>query len=130
MYFPLTQKFKEVVASLFDGMMQEVGLDNEQLAELLDRGFNSKQKKVFNQLLLADDFLKFKHLMVNRNKALEAEALKAMQGEAPSHSRPPRNEEEVMKQSLLSEKERLRKLEAEEEEQLRKILEMSKLDAH
>ena len=29
--------------------------------------------------MLADDFLKFKQLMVNRNKALEAQALKAMQ---------------------------------------------------
>lgn len=27
-YLPLTQKFKEMVASLFDGMMQEVGLDD------------------------------------------------------------------------------------------------------
>ena len=53
-------------------MMQEVGLDEEKLAELLDKGFNSKHKKIFHQLLLADDFLKFKHLMVNRNKTLEA----------------------------------------------------------
>lgn len=34
-----------------------------------------------------------------------------------------------MKQSILSEKERLRKLEQEEEEQLRKVLEMSKHEA-
>lgn len=47
--------------------------------------------------------------MVNRNKALEAEALKAMQGDAPSHSKP-RREEDVIKQSLLSEKERQRKI--------------------
>jgi hypothetical protein len=33
---------------------------------------------VFNQLLLADDFLRFKQLMVSRNKTLEAEAIKAM----------------------------------------------------
>jgi hypothetical protein len=60
-------------------MVQEVGLDDDKLAELLDKGFESKHKKIFNQLLLADDFLRFKALMVNRNKALEAEALKALE---------------------------------------------------
>lgn len=73
------QKFKEMVGGLFDGMMEEVGLDNEQLAYLLEKGFESKQRKIFAQLLLVDDFLKFKTLMVNRNKALEAEAMKALQ---------------------------------------------------
>lgn len=60
-------------------MVQEVGLDDDKLAELLEKGFESKHKKIFNQLLLADDFLRFKALMVNRNKALEAEALKALE---------------------------------------------------
>lgn len=53
-------------------MMQEVGLDDEKLAELLERGFTSKHKKIFEQLLLADDFLRFKQLMVKRNKQLES----------------------------------------------------------
>lgn len=77
------QKFKELVASLFDSMVQEVGLDEEKLAELLERGFDGKHKKIFNQLLLADDFLRFKTLMVNRNKALEAEAIKALEKQQP-----------------------------------------------
>lgn len=34
-----TQKFKELVASLFDSMIQEVGLDDDKLAELLEKGF-------------------------------------------------------------------------------------------
>jgi hypothetical protein len=59
-------------------MMQEVGLDDDKLAELLDKGFDSKHKKIFNQLLLADDFLKFKQMMLNRNKSLETEAIKAL----------------------------------------------------
>lgn len=33
------QKFKELVASLFDSVVQEVGLDEEKLAELLEKGF-------------------------------------------------------------------------------------------
>ena len=95
-------------------MMQEVGLDEDKLAQLLDKGFNSKHKKIFNQLLLADDFMKFKHLMVNRNKALEAEAVKALQGDMPQE-KIPKGEDHVLKQSIISEKERLRKIEQEEE---------------
>lgn len=75
------QNFKELVGSLFDGMMKEIGLDDEKLVDLLEKGFESKQKKLFNQLLLCDDFLKFKELMVKRNKALESQALKAMNGQ-------------------------------------------------
>lgn len=75
------QNFKELVGSLFDGMMKEIGLDDEKLVDLLEKGFESKQKKLFNQLLLCDDFLKFKELMVKRNKALENQALKAMNGQ-------------------------------------------------
>lgn len=116
----ISQKFKELVASLFDGMMQEVGLDDEKLAELLEKGFDSKHKKIFNQLLLADDFLKFKQLMVNRNRTLEAEAMKALN---ETHSKVENSkverkkekrlvsEDEVLRLSKLAEDERLRKLE-------------------
>jgi hypothetical protein len=61
-------------------MMEEIGLDQEKLAELLEKGFQSKDRKLFNQLLLADDFLRFKELMLKRNKTLEQEALAAIQG--------------------------------------------------
>ena len=62
-----------MVGTLFDDMVQEVGLDDDQLAQILEKGFeSSKHKKIFNQLLLVDDFLAFKRLMVSRNKALEA----------------------------------------------------------
>ena len=60
-----------MVGNLFDDMTQEVGLDDDQLALVLEKGFEGKHKKVFNQLLLVDDFLQFKKLMVNRNKTLE-----------------------------------------------------------
>jgi hypothetical protein len=46
----------------------------------LEKGFESKEKKYFNQLLLCDDFLKFKELMVKRNKQLEKEAMNAING--------------------------------------------------
>ena len=56
-------------------MMQEVGLTEDRLILILEKGFQSKEKKLFNQLFLCDDFLKFKELMLRRNRALETEAL-------------------------------------------------------
>lgn len=38
--------------------------------------------------MLADDFMKFKNMMVNRNKTLEAEAIKAFQGDSKVVSKP------------------------------------------
>lgn len=52
-------------------MMRDVGLSEEKLVEILEKGFQSKERKLFNQLLLCDDFLKFKDLMLRRNRALE-----------------------------------------------------------
>lgn len=125
-----TQKFKQLVADLFDGMMSEVGLDEEKLAELLEKGFQSKHRKIFNQLLLADDFLRFKQLMVSRNKTLEAEAVKALAEQGQIKHKPQRiTEEDLLRESQRLEQERRRKMEEEEEEQLRKVLEMSKIEA-
>jgi hypothetical protein len=59
------------VGNLVDGMMEEIGMGQDKLAELIEKGLESKQKKIFNQLLLADDFLRFKDLMLKRNKILE-----------------------------------------------------------
>ena len=52
-------------------MMEEIGMSQEKLAEIIERGMESREKKLFNQLLLADDFMRFKDLMLKRNKALE-----------------------------------------------------------
>lgn len=111
-------------------MMSEVGLDEEKLAELLEKGFQSKHRKIFNQLLLADDFLRFKQLMVSRNKTLEAEAVKALAEQGQIKHKPQRiTEEDLLRESQRLEQERRRKMEEEEEEQLRKVLEMSKIEA-
>jgi hypothetical protein len=100
------------VADLFDGMMSEVGLDEEKLAELLDKGFQSKHKKIFNQLLLADDFLRFKQLMVSRNKTLEAEAVKALAEQGQIKQKPHKvSEQDVLRESQRLEQQRRRKIE-------------------
>ena len=41
----------------------------------------NEHKKIFEQLLIADNFLVFKKLLVKRNKELELEAIKSLQEE-------------------------------------------------
>lgn len=86
---------------------------------------------MFNQLLLVEDFLQFKKLMVNRNKSLEKEALRQSGVEVePQKGRPVHGSEDaVLKESMRLEEERRRKMEREEEEMMRKVLEASKLEA-
>lgn len=59
------------MAGLFDSFMQDIGLESDELVELIAKGLESKNKKVFEQLLICDDFMKFKEIMVKRNRALE-----------------------------------------------------------
>ena len=108
-------------------MMTEIGLDEDKLIEILEKGFQSKEKKLFNQLLLCDDILKFKDLILRRNKALETEAVKAMNN--PSRKSKIEKERDMLRSTQNAEQERLKKLEEEEEEMLRKVLEMSKIEA-
>jgi hypothetical protein len=42
------------------------------------RGLRSKQHKLFEQILVVDNFLAFKRIMIKKNKELEFEALRQM----------------------------------------------------
>jgi hypothetical protein len=45
----------------------------------IDYGLHSKNRKIFEQLLIVDNFLVFKKLMVKRNKELELEAMRELE---------------------------------------------------
>lgn len=60
--------------------MQDIGVDDEEyLRKVIEIGLkNKKHKKYFEQLLVVENFLVFKKLMLKRNKELEYEALKEL----------------------------------------------------
>ena len=63
-----------------DNLLREVGIDEETFAKNVEKGLKSKNsKKYFEQLLVIDNFLVFKKLMVKRNKELELEALQELE---------------------------------------------------
>ena len=66
------------MAGLFDSVMEDLGIDQNALVFEIGKGLESKNKKVFEQLLYVEDFLKFKNMMLKRNTTLENEALKQL----------------------------------------------------
>jgi hypothetical protein len=57
-------------------MIEEVGISEKILEKCIISGIKSqKDSKIFNQILICDNFLAFKKIMVSKNKYLEVEAL-------------------------------------------------------
>jgi len=60
-------------------MMAELGITEDKLLEILQAGIKDPEyKRTFEQLLIIDNFLVFRNLMIKRNKELELEALQQL----------------------------------------------------
>jgi len=97
-YMDIYGAFREMVDSLLDMHLQEMGVDaatfGAQCAALSSSPNASAGKEALEQILAVDDFLSFKKMMVKRNMELELEALKMLQGasaevSAATHEAPP-----------------------------------------
>jgi len=62
---------------ILEQFINDVGVDREHFLEVVKAGVANKQhKRIFEQLLLIENFQVFKKLMVKRNKTLELECMK------------------------------------------------------
>lgn len=76
-YTDIFQEFQKIIEGLIDGMVKDLGIAEDQLYGVIKRGLkNSHHRKVFEQLLVIDNFMVFKRLMVKRNRELEIEAMR------------------------------------------------------
>ena len=65
---------------ILEQFINDVGVDREHFLEVVKAGVANKQhKRIFEQLLLIENFQVFKKLMVKRNKTLELECMKRLQ---------------------------------------------------
>ena len=65
---------------ILEQFINDVGVDREHFLEVVKAGVANKQhKRIFEQLLLIENFQVFKKLMVKRNKTLELESMKQLQ---------------------------------------------------
>jgi hypothetical protein len=82
-YTTIHKQFKVMLCSLFDTMMQELGITDQACEEAVKAGLaNPRHRSVFHQLVIANDFLAFKNIMIKRNEQFEAEALQELQKQA------------------------------------------------
>ncbi len=69
-------KYMELIESLLENAMRDLGISNEKFLELAELGLDKpKDKKYFEQIINNEDYLYFKDLMYKRNIQLEQEAL-------------------------------------------------------
>lgn len=67
---------------MLEKFINEIGVNRDQFLDVIKTGVANKQhKRIFEQLLLIDNFIVFKKLMVKRNKQLELECLKELKGD-------------------------------------------------
>ncbi|KRX01960.1 hypothetical protein PPERSA_07605 [Pseudocohnilembus persalinus] len=79
-YTDIHNKFKKQIEIMVDQLMQDIGINEEQFYQMSLIGLRNKNhRKIFEQILIVDNFLVFKKLMVKRNKELELEALKELE---------------------------------------------------
>ncbi|KAJ1625087.1 ADP-ribosylation factor-like 2-binding protein, partial [Pavlovales sp. CCMP2436] len=73
-YMEIYQAFKDMVDSLLEFHLSDMGVTQEQFfAALASNPRTILAKQLLEQLLVIDDFLSFKKMMVKRNAELEAE---------------------------------------------------------
>jgi len=64
---------------MLESFVGDLGVTAEQFLDVIKAGLqNPEHKKIFEQLLLIENFVVFKKLMVKRNKQLELEAIQAL----------------------------------------------------
>lgn len=73
------QEFKKLVEDLLYELMAELDITSDQFYEVCEKAQEHPQhQSIVNQITAVDDFIAFKRLMANRNRALNEEALKIM----------------------------------------------------
>lgn len=69
-------------------MVKELGISDDLLERSLNKGLRSKQHKLFEQILVVDNFEAFKRIMIKKNKELELQALMHLEGKSQVKGHP------------------------------------------
>ncbi|KAL1496094.1 hypothetical protein AB1Y20_014720 [Prymnesium parvum] len=117
-YMDIYAAFREMVESLMEMHMKEMGCTPADFAELCAQyGSTDVGRDVMEQILAVDDFVAFKEMMVRRNMELELESLRALQAlsaRIANHSAAEEEEEMSADERQLQEALELSLKEAEE----------------
>ena len=65
---------------MLEELLKEINITEEKFMAQVEKGLKVEaHKRIFDQLLVVDNFIVFKRLMVKRNKELELEAMRALE---------------------------------------------------
>ena len=71
-YTKIHQEFIGLATLLIESMVEETGITEKTLEKCILKGVKSdKDRKIFQQILLCDNFMAFKKIMITKNKELE-----------------------------------------------------------
>ena len=85
-YLEIFKKFEGMIEILLEGFITELNISEEQFEQQFVLGLQIKRdRKYFEQLIVAQDFEKFKRQMIRKNKALELESLEPFQNKKRKH---------------------------------------------
>ena len=77
-YTEIHMKFKKLVESKLEAYIQDLGINQQVFVATCSKAAKKLHKSILQQILACDDFLLFKQLMVNRNIAMNKEAMEEM----------------------------------------------------
>ncbi|EGD78818.1 hypothetical protein PTSG_01793 [Salpingoeca rosetta] len=102
-YTRIHKEYQELVESVLEGFLSELGLSAEQFATVMEEAETSDRPRftpgVFATVAAAEDFLLFKSLMVNKNVELELETRAFfIQAHQHAQAQAPEQEEETRSQ--------------------------------
>lgn len=77
-----------MIDKMLEELVKEINISEEKFMEQLEKGLKVEaHRRIFEQLLIVDNFIVFKKLMLKRNKELELEALKALEQQEAEKNR-------------------------------------------
>lgn len=69
-----------MIEKMLEELLKEISVSEEKFMAQVEKGLKIEHhRRIFEQLLIVDNFIVFKKLMVKRNKELELEAMKALE---------------------------------------------------
>lgn len=101
-YTDIHMKFKSLIEGQLEAFIQDLGITQKIFMEACERAQSKIHEELLTQLVAVDDFMLFKQIMVQRNRAMTQEAMQDMQTRptAPNrfgnHPNPNQNPDSMM----------------------------------
>mmetsp|Transcript_4809 Transcript_4809/g.5863 ORF Transcript_4809/g.5863 Transcript_4809/m.5863 type:complete len:140 (+) Transcript_4809:198-617(+) len=86
-YTDIHSQFKRLVESKLGAYIQDLGISQQDFVVAWSRAQKRIHKSLLQQIMAVEDFMLFKKMMVNRNIAMNKEAMRQMQAKGRSTNR-------------------------------------------